>query len=852
MIIIWLWVLSPIKAQLQESFADGDFTQNPVWVGEVEYFQINAALQLQSKGPAVTGSTIHLATESNLAVGVQWEYYVQLAFATSSGNYAETHLISDGPDLKGATRGYFVRMGGTEDEVSLYRKDGSTSTRIINGPDKTIAANDNRFWVRVTRTTSHEWTLELDVTGTRQNYQLQGTVQDARYVSSAYTGVVFRYSQANAQRFFFDDYSIKDISAPAIAKIEALDARNLEVTLTKAIRQAEAENQSNYLLNENLRPTSAQWLANAPNQVRLTFNQDFNTGINKLEIATLVDQSGNEAQSLAGAFSYSPRAAPGEVRITEIYADVNPLQDLPAAEFFELYNRSNKTFNLQGWQYSDATASVATFPAYLLEPGAYVIVCAAADTSLYKPFGPVVGLPTFPSLNDSGDEVEVFDNTGQRIDFVRYSNSWYREAAKREGGWSLELMNVNSLCTGASQWKGSENPRGGTPGQPNSIQIQDVEAPEVRQVYATGPDRIIVQFSETVDSVQAANAVNYSVTPGVTVQRARRTGNTNTEVELLLASTLQPNTRYAVTVSGVRDCSGNVISGSQAVALVLADSPVAGDIVINEILFNPNSGGVDFVEIVNRSAKYLNLQNWQLANKEAGEVANQRTISTQNLLIAPGQYLAITTNTTVLQAHYPAAVPERLWSMASLPSYPDAAGTVVLLMPNGAVADEVSYRSAQHFKLLRDAEGVSLERISLAGPSVEANFHSAATNVKATPGYRNSQAREAGIGGASKLELTPKVITPDGDGVDDVLLLQFKLPQAGFVASVQIFDASGRLVRKLAGNTLLGAEELLQWDGLKDNGSKAAIGYYIVLVNLFDLQGKQETIKETMVVGGRF
>jgi flagellar hook assembly protein FlgD len=123
--------------------------------------------------------------------------------------------------------------------------------------------------------------------------------------------------------------------------------------------------------------------------------------------------------------------------------------------------------------------------------------------------------------------------------------------------------------------------------------------------------------------------------------------------------------------------------------------------------------------------------------------------------------------------------------------------------------------------------------------------------VKATPGYGNSQSR-AGLSSTEKLTLQPKVITPDGDGIDDALLLQFRLPQAGFVASVTILDAHGRYIKKLSANTLLGAESVLQWDGLTEAGSKAAIGYYVVLVELFNLQGQKEVLKQTAVVGGRF
>ncbi|WP_207433016.1 lamin tail domain-containing protein [Sabulibacter ruber] len=844
-------VFQALQAQVHETFSDGDFTHAPVWTGDTDFFQVNAAQQLQSRGPAVTGTTLHLATASALAVGAQWEYYVQLNFATSSGNYAEVHLISDEPDLKGASKGYFVRMGGTEDEVSLFRKNGSASTKIIDGPDKTIAAADNKFWVRVTRTSAHNWTLELDVSGTRQNYTVQGEVQDSRYTASAYAGVLFRYSQANAQRFYFDDFTIKDIGAPGLVSTKATGPSTLELTFSEPILEADATNPANFVLNGAITPNNLEWSATNPQVVKLQFQQEFETGNNQIRVLRLADADGNVAQNQTSTFAYSPVAQPGDVRITEIYADLNPLQDLPKAEYIELYNRSDKTFNLQGWQYSDATSNAGVFPPYLLKPGAYLIVCAATDTALFQPFGPVLGLSTFPSLNDSGDAVELLNAENQLIDVVRYSNSWYRDNNKREGGWSLELLDVNSNCTGASQWTASENAKGGTPGQPNSVQRVDQTAPVLQQVLALSPTKVVLQFDEPVDSAEAVQVNRYTVSSSITVQQVRLLAADLTEVELTLAAPLQENHRYTVTVHGVKDCAGNVAAGQQQTVLLPA-APKKGDVVINEILFNPSPGGVDFVEVVNRSSNYLNLQGWKIANRNTtNEIASARVITSEHRLLAPGEYLVLTEDAALLPREYPQGKSEKFMEVVSLPSFPDEAGTVVLLLPNDSIMDEVSYQSSQHFRLISDAEGVSLERITLAGPSTTANFHSAATNVKATPGYENSQAQET-IPSASKLTLQPRIITPDGDGVDDALLLQFRLPQQGFVANVTIFDAKGRHIRKLSANTLLGAESVLQWDGLTDAGSKAAIGYYVVLVDLFNLQGTREVLKETVVVGGRF
>ena len=78
-----------------------------------------------------------------------------------------------------------------------------------------------------------------------------------------------------------------------------------------------------------------------------------------------------------------------------------------------------------------------------------------------------------------------------------------------------------------------------------------------------------------------------------------------------------------------------------------------------------------------------------------------------------------------------------------MPSYNDDAGDVIVLNEQGRIMDEVKYTADWHFKLISDAEGVSLERIDFNAASQSAeNWHSAATNVGyGTPGYKNSQYR---------------------------------------------------------------------------------------------------------------
>ena len=432
--------------QLQDDFADGDFSQNPTWQGDTKAFIVNPVGQLQSNGPAVTNTELQLTTTSRSAVDVSWEFWAQLNFATSASNYADVFLISDSTNLAGKNSGYFVRLGNTADEVSLFRKDaGKTPVMIINGPDKTLASSTaNTVKVKVTRSAAGEWQLVADFSGAGTNYVAQGAVTDTTYRQAAYFGFFVKYSSANAKKFFFDAVRIRDTKAPALRALNRTGSHTLEVTFSEPVAAASAQTISNYLLQPaNAYPLTATNDPTNEARVHLTFADEFANGTNTLTVTGVQDLYTN-AQTGAESRSFTYRrpviAQPGDVRITEILADYSPAVDLPESEYFELYNASAKTFDLTNWKYSDATTAAGVFPAVSLAPGEYLIVCRAADTLEFKTFGKVAGLKTFPALNDGGDAVELFDQTGKLIEKVNLTHTWNRDATKASGGWSMEVI----------------------------------------------------------------------------------------------------------------------------------------------------------------------------------------------------------------------------------------------------------------------------------------------------------------------------------------------------------------------------------------------------------------------------
>ncbi len=184
-------------AQLTENFNDGDFTNDLSWSGNTSDFIVNAALQLQSNN-SVTNSSFYISTPSTKATIAEWNFWVQFAFNPSSNNYMDVYLTSFLSDLSDVSNtGYFVRIGNTDDEISLYRKDASgTATRIIDGTDGILNTSNNIIKIKVTRDADGQWILSRNIGGTGNSYINEGMVTDDTYTVSSYFGFLIIYSTA--------------------------------------------------------------------------------------------------------------------------------------------------------------------------------------------------------------------------------------------------------------------------------------------------------------------------------------------------------------------------------------------------------------------------------------------------------------------------------------------------------------------------------------------------------------------------------------------------------------------------------------------------------------------------------
>lgn len=373
--------------------------------------------------------------------------------------------------------------------------------------------------------------------------------------------------------------------------------------------------------------------------------------------------------------------------------------------------------------------------------------------------------------------------------------------------------------------------------------LPDTQGPIITQVDIIGNNEILICYDESIDNDTGVDINNYTLNNSISPTSAQLVSNN--KVRLSFGPFLS-GIDYTLMVSNISDELGN-ISAPQTYSFFVTETPTVGDLVVNEILFDPLSGGPDFIEIYNKSDKTLDINGLILVNTQKSD---QDAVS-QELIMQPDSYYAFTNDKEFILDNYQVLDASRIIEMA-IPSFNNDAGNVSLRFDiNNVITtiDSFDYLESFHFPLLDDTEGVSLERIDPNTDSnISDNWHSASSIIGyATPGYRNSNYLNLDpISEFFTIEET--TFSPNQDGDNDVLVVSYNLDDPSYLATVKIYDAQGRKIRELLNNELLSTNGFVKWDGVNDEGILAKVGIYIVLFEIFTPEGNTSQFKKAVVL----
>lgn len=724
--LLFLLMTLPLAAQqviLNEDFEDGDFTQNPEWVGDLDDWTIvnedgNNILRLD--GDNVNGGVSVLSTQSIANYG-SWEFFVRLdGFATSDNNRAHVFLISDRADVREGVNGYAVRVGesGANKFFRIVRFTNGSATVLVTG--STLIQQNIGYQVRVERDTDGLWSLFVSE-GYGSTPQPEGTpVVDNTHNTAAWFGLRATYTATRFDRFFFDDIIVTK-EPLFLANVIVQNNQTIDVVFSEAFDPASIPG-SQFVIDQGVGvPDQVQMTQ--PNTVRLSFTNPLPGGFYQLSVSGVRDPAGIEMDPATFDFNIVDVVQPGDVVINEFFYDN---VDVTFGQYVELFNRTDdKLFNLRNWRIQDNTTTIRrlTTSDYILGPGEFVVL-TGDEAGMIDQFGeqPYLEMSNFPSLNRvAPDQIKIFSGDELLVDSLRY------EAAVWGGtGVALERRSAFAISHSPLNWAESTSPFLGTPGQPNTAE-PDPNPVSVTGVAFQNATTLTVTFSDEMDTESAEDASNYSMSGGISVTSASRTGTQT--VELQLNPPMESGQEYTLGVSGVKSFFGVPMPLEETTFFFFeTEAAEPGDVVINEFFYSVPPEFAQYVELFNNTEKYINLKDWRIQDN----TSTIRRLTTSDYILKPGAYVVLTRDSTGIRDRF-GSMP--FLQISNFPSLNLASADQIKIFSG----NEVRIDSLQYTPSTWGGSGVALERRSPDAIShSRLNWAESTDPLGGTPGAPNT------------------------------------------------------------------------------------------------------------------
>lgn len=262
-------------------------------------------------------------------------------------------------------------------------------------------------------------------------------------------------------------------------------------------------------------------------------------------------------------------------------------------------------------------------------------------------------------------------------------------------------------------------------------------------------------------------------------------------------------------------------------------------IVVNEIMYNPMIDEPEWFEIYNRSKDSINIGFWEVSDILSKPV--KKEIIQKNQFIHPQNYFVIAKDSSFFKYHTGFAGNIIVTSFSSLNNDKDG---IILYDATGKTIDSVYYEDKNLSK------GKSIERIDPDNNSNARDNWSSSLDISgSTPGKINSiftyvdPADEKLVN--PEIVLSPNPFSPDGDGFEDNLNIQFSLSEPVSGINISIYNSRGVLVKELVNNYSIAKNGSLIYDGKDGDGNPIKMGIYLMYIEttgIFNYTKKSFTI----------
>lgn len=540
-----------------------------------------------------------------------------------------------------------------------------------------------------------------------------------------------------------------------------------------------------------------------------------------------------------------------DIVFSEIMADPAPTIGLPAVEYLELHNRLPHPVILKNWTLKIGN-SLKKLPAIFIDSAGYTTLIAEKYYGAFHGYAHSIFTLSSLSLTDAGQTLILYNSFNEVIHSVTYKRNWHEEPLKRDGGWSLEMVDDRLPCLEHENWASSTDVQGGTPAAPNSVRtmLTDEQPPAIERITLLNDSTIRLFFTEPVQPDLPISPSLFEITPYMTIVAIQEVPHAFCALDLYLADPLTDNVTYLLKIIGnIQDCTGNNATIGADIRFGIPHPPNSQDLIINEILTHPAQGeDADYIEIYNRSASIVDLKDIKIGS--GGDKLPDKAVTAvhDGYQLLPDHYFVFCKNRKITEKQYYCPDTKALWQCDSLPLYAISGGVVHLTNRALQTIDKFAYTEDMHYAQLLTTEGVSLERVRIDGTTQDANnWRSAAASAGfGTPGYLNSQTGEDLE--TDKITAIPEVFSPDNDGYQDYTEFVFTFTEPENRLTITLFNEYGFPVKHLVNNDLCGNRAVYRWDGLDDHNARLPPGFYIARFKWWNMNGKVYSRKKAVAI----
>ncbi|UCE04842.1 MAG: lamin tail domain-containing protein [bacterium] len=544
----------------------------------------------------------------------------------------------------------------------------------------------------------------------------------------------------------------------------------------------------------------------------------------------------------------------GQLIINEIM--FRPLSGNP--EWIEIFNPGVDLINLNDWKFSDAhfeKKQKIVRQDFWIAPKQYILLAESEDIfallhdSLYVN---VIIPPSWSTLNNNLDQVVFYDLTNKAIDSMRYFSHWSPEA-----GISLERIDFMISSTDSSNWAASIDPTGSTPGRFNSVSPVNFDLTltginfippkpfpneEITiSICVTNVGRFTISEFQLTCSIDLNNdnvfQNNEKIEEGFTIHHILERGES---VEVSIPYTPSNSGRFSL---GATIFSENDLKPlNNFYSTILSIGFYDKSLVINEIMYSPAQEQSEWVELYNPQNISMDIQNWSYSDADSSK---KQIFTEKHIAIAPHTFVILAADSSVLDYYDLNNAP--IIVISKWPTLNNDQDDIFIFDANDNIIDCLRYNGNWG-----GDNGISLERINPNLASDDSSNWSSCVHIHGgTPGLKNSIFVEV-LPTEAELSISPNPFSPDGDGRDDVTIINYQLPFNLSQIHVKIFDIRGRQVRFLINNRPSGTNGSIIWDGRDDQGHLCRMGIYIVYLEAIHYQrGVVKSLKKSVVLANQ-